>query len=244
VDVGILAVLKAWLLPPGLILLLLLAALGLRRNRHLSMSLLFVSVAVLYGLSTPLLSRVLAGTLERRHSPLTETADVTGLAEAIVVPGCDRYANGPEFGRDVVSACTLVRLRYAVVLHRRTGLPLLLTGGRPMGEPESEAQLMARALQEQFDVTPRWLEQESRNTAENAAFSANLLRAEKIRRVLLVTHAMHMPRAMRSFRRHGITPLDRRPFWFGLLPSGSGLLTSAMACYELLGLAWYTVTGK
>lgn len=249
-----LALLKSLLLPPGLCLLPALAALPLRRSARAVVWLLSLSVTSLYAFSTPLVARALAGVLEQRHAPLSAQAPLATLADAIVVPGCDRYVNGPEFGRDEVSPCTLARLRYAVELQQRSGLPLLLSGGRPLGESESEAALMDRALRRHFGVTARWLEEDSRNTAENAARSAELLDAANVRRILLVTHAMHMPRAVRSFRRHGLTPVpaptqfhggaDRRPAWFALLPAIGALHTSALAGHELLGLAWYSISGK
>lgn len=249
-----LAALKSLLLPPGLCLLPAIGALFFRRNRRMAVALLVVAILLLYGFSTPFFSRALAGMLEHRFTALSQDAQLVQEADAIVVLGCDRYANAPEYGRDEVSACTLMRLRYAAELHHRSGLPLLLSGGRPLGERESEAALMDRALRSQFGITARWLEEESRNTGENAARVAQLLRAEELRRVVLVTHAMHMPRAVRSFRRHGLTPLpapthfysapDHRPAWFAFLPAGGALLASGMACYELLGLAWYSISGK
>ena len=253
-SVVTLALLKTLLLPPGLFVVIAGLALCLRRKRFLSMLLLWSAVTLLYLCSTPMASRALAGLLEQRHPPLTSDASLAPDVGAIVVLGCDRYANAPEYGQDEVSACTLARLRYAAELHARSGLPILLSGGRPMDEPQSEAQLMDRVMGGRLGVKARWLEQDSRNTAENAERSAVLLRAADIRRVALVTHAMHMPRAMRSFRRQGLDPVpapthfysvaDRRPAWFAVLPSGSALLVSSMATYELLGLAWYSLTGK
>ena len=249
-----LAFLKTLLLPPGLSVMFAGLALCLLRRRRLSMFLLWFAIALLYLCSTPLASRALAGMLEQRYPPLAPGAALAPEVAAIVVLGCDRYANAPEYGQDEVSACTLARLRYAADLQARSGLPVLLSGGRPMGEPQSEAQLMDRVMAERFGVKARWLEQDSRNTAENAAGSAVMLRAANIRKVALVTHAMHMPRAMRSFRRQGLEPVpaptqfysvaDRRPAWFAVLPTGGSLLVSGMAMYELFGLAWYSLTGK
>ena len=59
----------------------------------------------------------------------------------------------------------------------------------------SKADAMATALRDDFGVPVKWTEGKSRNTAENAAFSAALLRPDAVRRVLLVTDAMHMPRS-------------------------------------------------
>lgn len=253
-SVVTLAFLKTLLLPPGLFVVMTGLALCLRRKPRLSMFLLWSAVTLLYFCSTPLAGRALAGVLEQRYPPLDLDAPLAPEVAAIVVLGCDRYANAPEYGRDEVSACTLVRVRYAAELHARSGLPVLLSGGRPMGEAESEAQLMDRVMADRFGVKARWLEPDSRNTAENAAGSAALMRAANVKRIALVTHAMHMPRAVRSFRRQGLEPVpaptqyysvaDHRPAWFAVLPSAGALLLSSMAIYELLGLGWYSVTGK
>ena len=253
-NVVALAFLKTLLLPPGLFVVIAGLALCLRRKRRVSLFLLWFALTLLYVCSTPLASRALAGRLEQSFPPLALDVPLTPAVGAIVVLGCDRYANAPEYGRDEVSACTLVRLRYAAELQARSGLPVLLSGGRPLGEAESEAQLMDRVMTDRFGIKARWLEQDSRSTAENAAGSAALLRAANIQRIALVTHAMHMPRAVRSFRRQGLEPVpaptqyysaaDHRPAWFALLPSGSALLVSGMAMYEWLGLAWYSLTGK
>ena len=93
----------------------------------------------------------------------------------------------------------------------------------------------------------RWVERRSRNTAENAAFSAALLGAEKVERVLLVTDAMHMERARTVFQRTGLQVTDAPTMFFGeqarglaaWVPSAEGMRRSWYASYELIGLAWY-----
>ena len=195
-SAGILAAFKTLLLPPGVNLVLGACALALlRRWKTLAMTLLIISLVTLYLFSTPAVARPFAGLLEARWRDAMPAPDGAG---AIVVLGCNRYANAPERGgQDDVSACTLVRLRRAAELHRQTGLPLLLSGGRVFGERMSEADLMAQALRGSFGVEPRWLETESSTTAQNAAYSAQILLAGGIGRVVLVTHALHMTRAER-----------------------------------------------
>ena len=75
-----------------------------------------------------------------------------GERVAIVVLGGGRYSAAPEFGQDVVGQSTLERLRYAARLHRQTDFPLLVTGGVPLNEAVSEAQLMAESLRNDFLV--------------------------------------------------------------------------------------------
>ena len=113
-------------------------------------------------------------------------------------------------GRDLVGPVTLMRLRAAARLHRETGLPVLVSGGAPDGPGESEARLMARSLKEDFGITARWLEEQSTNTAGNAILSAPLLHEANVRRILLVTDAVHMPRARWAFERVGLESCLRR----------------------------------
>ena len=63
--------------------------------------------------------------------------------------------------------------------------------------------MMADSLRDDFGVTVRWQEGRSRTTWENAQFSAQVLLPQGIKRVVLVTHAGHMPRAVWSFRKAG-----------------------------------------
>ena len=93
----------------------------------------------------------------------------------------------------------------------------------------------------------RWLEPDSVNTAENAEFSKALLQRAGISRVLLVTDAVHMPRAQAIFTRYGLQTVAA-PTWFvgherlsalDFVPDGEGLRRSRYAAHEWLGLLWY-----
>jgi uncharacterized SAM-binding protein YcdF (DUF218 family) len=108
---------------------------------------------------------------------------------------------------------------------------------------------MAEALREDFGVPVKWIEGRSRDTGENAAYSAALLRADGVKRILLVTDAMHMPRARAAFERAGLDVVSAPTVFFGnqarslssWMPSAEGMRRSWYAIYELLGLAWYRV---
>ena len=169
-------------------------------------------------------------------------------AQAIVVLSGARTANAPEYdNRDIPGAMTLIRLQYGARLQRLTHLPLLVSGGRPGGETEAEAQLMARYLEQELSTSVQWQEDQSNNTAENAAYSAAMLRQAGVTRILLVTDAIHMPRAAMVFRQTGleVTPapthfLSRKPLSpMDFLPAGEGLRRSNYALHEWVGWLWY-----
>ena len=190
----------ALLIPPGLLILALAAGLAvLRRHPRTGRTLLVSATAGLYLLAMPITATFL---LQQWEAPPLE-AEQLKKAQAIVVLGGGKYAQAPEYGGDTVSAKGLVRLRYAAALQRRTGLPLLVSGGSPEGGTTDEAKTMRIALEQDFGVPVRWSEDRSANTLENAQLTRKLLEREGIRRICLVTHAWHMPRARLAFEHAG-----------------------------------------
>jgi uncharacterized SAM-binding protein YcdF (DUF218 family) len=142
---------------------------------------------------------------------------------------------------------TLQRLRYGAFLQRRTGLPMLTSGGAPGTDSPSLAALMAAAARQEFGVPVQWVEERSADTWENAVFSAELLKAQGVKRVLLVTSAWHLPRAAASFRAQGLEVIAaptgfRGPVvesWFAFVPQVTGLRDSNLALHELGGRLAY-----
>lgn len=238
----------AFLLPPlSLILLMTAGLLLLKRRPRLGKALLAAGLVLLYALSTPLV----AGSLIRllQVAPLPANANLSGVG-AIVVLGAGRYEDAPEYGGDTANALALERLRYAATLQRRTGLPLLVTGGAPDGGMP-EGRFMQEILEKEFGVPVRWMEDASDNTRENAINSARILAREHIRRILLVTHAWHMPRAEAAFERAGLQVIpagthfagSRPPGLMSFVPDAGALRVSAYALHEAIGLVWYRLRG-
>lgn len=114
-----------------------------------------------------------------------------GSFDAIIVAGCPPRPDGSP------SPALLRRTTLAVTLFQRGHAPrLILTGG---GGPVAEADVaaaIARSLG--VDASAVTCERESRNTEENARFSARLVQG----RVLVVSDSWHVWRCVRVFRRH------------------------------------------
>lgn len=171
-------------------------------------------------------------------------------AQAIVVLAAGRYKAAPEYGSaEIPDYVALARLRYAAKVHRATGLPILVSGGggSPDGDYQPLADSMAAALRDEFAIPVQWLEKESENTAENAVLSAAILKKEGIRKVFLITDAMHMPRAELAFRHASVDVVPAPTIFFGTETPTAGdfwisaenLRRSSYAVYEWLGLGWY-----
>jgi uncharacterized SAM-binding protein YcdF (DUF218 family) len=236
-------------MPPANLLLLIALGYLMRRRwprsgRVLSRS----AVVALLVLSTNAGALLLVAPLENLTAPL---ADAKGAgAQAIVVLSAGMVDAAPEYGgRDTPDAVTLVRLQYGAWLQHRTGLPLMVSGGIVPGTRAtgSLGAMMARALREDFKTPVAWIEEQSETTEQNALYSARMLQAAGVTRVLLVTHAMHMPRSREAFARRGIDVVEAptmfysRARWspFMLVPGASGLYRSYYAMHEWVGLAWY-----
>lgn len=143
---------------------------------------------------------------------------------------------------------------FADLARRYPQARLVFSGGSGfIGGGVSEADIVSR----QADVigVPRSrviLENRSRNTHENAAFTAALVHPKPGERWLLITSAWHMPRAMGCFRQAGFTveafPVDYRTRgWGDVLHfhgfASDGLLQLDLAVKEWIGLVAYRLAG-
>jgi uncharacterized SAM-binding protein YcdF (DUF218 family) len=233
------------LLPPLSLVVLLAAGLVVQRRRpRLAMSLILLSTIALYALSTPWVGGLLQKTLEISR-PLTPNDLKT--AGAIVVLGSGRRLDAVEYGSDTLNGRSLERLRYGAFLHRASGLPILVSGGKPGGGTLAEARIMQRILQREYNISTVWIEDASLTTQENAHFSAALLKRQRVHRVVLVTHAWHLRRAVPLFEAQGLSVIPagiqfsstRIDSLFDLLPTTAGLRDSTFALHEWLGILWY-----
>ncbi len=234
-------VLTALVLPPaGPILIAALGLLMIRRWPRSGKALAWGGLLALWIFTTPIVGFALLGQLE--DLPPLDPAQMK-QAQAIVVLSGGSYFAAPEYGGDTVGAPGLERIRYAAHLARQSRLPVLVTGGAPMGgKPESEA--MRDALEKEFDVRVRWTEAKSFDTAQNASFSAPILRGAGIKRILLVSHALHMRRARAAFEQEGIEVIPAPTAYstrggfsvIYLLPGSYGLRLNHLALHEMLGI--------
>ncbi|MET0847136.1 MAG: YdcF family protein [Pseudomonas sp.] len=246
---------KQLLLPPGILLLLLALAWWLRRSRPRLAGLCFaLGLGGLWLMSLPIMVQWSAALLEREPPlALDEWATLGQRADAIVVLGSGRERGDLAWGADQPTGIGLERERYAARLAKASGLPVLTSGGLHYGTPPSEAQLMADSLRDDFGVTVRWQEGESRTTWENAQFSAKVLLPEGKKRVVVVTQAWHMPRSVWSFQKAGfeVVPApvgflgvdNARPLG-GWMPEFKSIWQSGQLLNEAVGQVGYSLFYK
>jgi len=225
--------------PPASLLLLALVGVALvGRRPRAGRWLVVVSLVSLWLVSTPGIGFALYRMTEK-YPPLDPKAAIQAGA-IVLLGGGATTGNYTEWGGPVMMDIGWDRLAYAAALARRTGLPLLITGGR------SDRASMANALRSAFGIEARWVDDGARDTWENAERTASVLRDTDIRRIVLVTHSSHMARAVAEFEAVGfsvvpapVVVLPGSDSGSGLdnwLPSARGLLYANMGLYELI--AW------
>ena len=243
------------LLPPGGLLLLAFTGL-LARRKWWGRMLMILSLAALWLFSIAPVRDALTRPLEFA-SPALQASQISNLSQmqtgstAIVLLGGGMDEQAPDYGgENGLKDSALSRTTYAAWLARQTGLPVYATGGKPLSETdESEGAVMRRWLI-RFGVAEQqvYAEQASENTWQNASYMKAILQAKGVSRVVLVTSARHMPRAIWCFEQQSLQviaaptyymtlrkPYDARSF----LPDADVLADSSWALHEHLGIAWY-----
>lgn len=235
--------------PASLFLLTLLGLALLRWRKRLAITLVVIGVLLTYATSTAIVAAPLLRSLQTE--PALPVQGDLPRADAIVVLGAGVSREADEFGGITVDRVSLERVRYAAALQRRTGLPVLVTGGPSQAGEPSVAALMADVMEGEFKVKVRWREEQAENTAENASLSAKLLESAGMKRVFVVSHAWHMPRARAAFARTGLTMLAA-PTGFrasqdlgieAFVPSAKAIRESSWAFHEWIGRLFYALGG-
>lgn len=240
---------QVFLLPAGLVLLLIvLTVVFIRRRRKLATCFGIAAAALLYLLSIEPVRDLIILPLENRYPPLPK--DILLKNEHLVILGGGIIPRSPETGGASLSPGACKRTVYGGILARRYDLDILTTGGivlsKKIETPEAAA---AEKLLIATGLSPDRITAETRstNTWENALYAREKTGAGMI---VLVTSAYHMPRAFKSFEAAGFcvipAPTDYRGnrHGYGLLsflPDSSVFEESSLGIHEYLGLLYYTL---
>ncbi|HZE91409.1 MAG TPA: YdcF family protein [Rhizobacter sp.] len=250
-------ILSALVLPPvPLLLLILIGARLILPRRGLGWFVIMLGIAGLW-LSTCFGTARWLNEFVLKQPPALTTEAIDDLKAAvkakqtvaIVVLGGGLETLAPEYGVTNLAAVSLERLRYGLWLSRATGAPVAVSGGIGWGQTEGqpEAQTAARIASVDFGHPIKWIEDQSRDTHENAARTIALLKPAGITHIVLVTHGWHMPRARKDFERAAGPGIAIQAAPMGLasktntpvldwMPSISGFAGVNRALHELLGL--------
>lgn len=250
-------VMTAFILPPvPFLIFLLMAATLLWRKRGLGWLCLLFGVAGLWFAQCEGTGQILAKVLLKVPPALSDEAisalrkDVQAKQNvSIAVLGAGAEAFAPEYGVANLSPSSIERLRYGIWLSKRTGVPLGFSGGIARGQDEDampEASVAARIAGQEFGRKLQWTEIYARDTHENAERCIALLRQAGVKKVIIVTHGWHMPRAQRDFTAAARADIEVIAAPMGLskgsqvgamrwIPSMSGAHSVRVALLEWLG---------
>ncbi|MFT7232167.1 MAG: uncharacterized SAM-binding protein YcdF (DUF218 family) [Cyclobacteriaceae bacterium] len=225
----------------------------LSKSQKKSKWFLSISIIILTILSVPLLSNWAVSKWEeppilKENLPLCDVG--------IVLTGMTHVGRLPK--DQIHFAESVDRITEAIVLYK-DGLigQIIVSGGSAtiLNTDENESlQLRDFILGCKVKEKDLHLEQESRNTYENAFYSAHLLNKLNLqdRKILLITSAFHMPRALRCFKKQGIEVIPysvdyraQRIKWDPsmIIPSIESLQIWQTLLKEWMGLLIYRLVG-
>lgn len=180
--------------------------LGLFRLRKTGGALIVAGLLWALAWSLPVTSLWLGGALEGRYPHLPPAESPT--ADAIVVLGGNTANGRANWFLPYDKDTAVVRVDTAAQLYLAGRAPKVVLSGGALEGDVSEARGMAHAIRQQgVPESALILENASRTTYENAALTEDQLKARGIGKVLLVTSALHMPRAMAAFSKQGVVAI-------------------------------------
>ena len=189
------------------------------------------------------------------QSPYSRQPPTDKQAGAIVVLAGAVHDPFPPLPLPLLGDSTYERCRYAAWLyHEWHSLPLVLSGGSLHSDQLWSYADVMRDFLLRYGVPESQLiiENRSRSTDENARYTVEILRQKAIRKIVLVTDAVHMRRAQKTFEKLGLTvipaPCGFRPVyefgWEDALPSWQAIRWNEDVLHEGVGLFWYWLRGR
>ena len=236
-------VLETLIFVPMPLLFILLVGLVVWRHRRLSFSLICCATVLLVILSMPITPALLLQPLDTEPRLVGETKP-----NAILVPTAGIFRDPSD--RWWSNNTGIARAVRGSQLSRDYGVPLILSGGTPGGEPVSEAGVVAEQLG--LGGPSLILEHGAENTWDTAVAASRIISERGGHRVLVVKSAAHVKRMAASLRAQGLEVFVEtaqntiaakvRPLgdWF---PTSSGLGASRAVLYEYIAILYYLTKG-
>jgi uncharacterized SAM-binding protein YcdF (DUF218 family) len=224
--------------------------LWIRRRLGAAKIILTFGVILLTALSFNAVANQIIKPLELWYPPVLDAEKLKDVNWVVVLGG--GHASNPDFPANAqIENQSLARLVEGIRIHRMLpGSKLLLSGGAVF-DTAPEAETMG-SVAHMLGVNPNdtVLENQAKDTAQQATHISVMLGSAPI---VLVTSAVHMPRAMLVFQQAGLRPIPAPvdfSDWIGnqsgprrFFPGAKGLKKVESALHEYLGLLWARVTG-
>ena len=207
------------------------------------------SLVVLYLASTPLVARWVAESLERQNPPVDPVT--MPVADAIVVLGGSMYATvGPDGTTLLYARHASDRFETAMQAFSAGRAPIIAFGGGGTGVPGTPTEgewNRARAIARGAPADRAIAGPVALYTSDESEGIARVLRERGVKRIILCSSAVHLPRARMNYEKLGfeVTPLPsdfatrgaaEDWSWALLIPRGMALSQVDAGLKEWMGL--------
>ena len=224
--------------------------LWMRRLMGAAKILLTLGFLVLTALSFSTVADQFTKPLELWYPPLLDTSGMKDVKWVVVLGG--GHTSNPKLPPNAqIGSSSLARLVEGIRIHRELPESKLLLSGGAVFDPVPEAAIMAAVARTLgVNLDDMVLESQSQDTGQQSQFIQRIVQDD---RCVLVTSAIHMPRAMMVFEQKGLRPIpaptefgdwmrkETNPYRF--FPRAGELRKVEAAFHEFLGLLWARVTG-
>ena len=234
----------------AIILCFLGLLLGMAGRKHWAALSILSAIMILWVSSTSVFADFLLNSLERKY-PAVTVEDLPG-ADAIVILGGMTRGIVPGTSISDLSG-SVDRLFFGAKLYKANKAPVVIISGGGAQGFVSEAEMMAGFV-EALGVPLKdiLLEQKSRNTYQNGVNTLLILKEQNLDRVLLVTSASHMKRAIAVFHSLGVSVIpavtdfqvvEKESLLIDWLPTADALRMTTGAIKEYVGWLYYSLRG-
>ena len=240
----------------GSILALLLVAIWLAlRPASKAPRRIAIAAALFYVLGSTTLAPFLVSRLLTAGYHQLQPSDVPpGRVAVVLLGGGDEFVQGWTSSITVTTATEAERVLEAARVFTLIAPATIISAG---GQPDPTAISLPSAMTMRDELVRLGipanrivLEAASRSTRENALLVAPLLRSLGADRIVLVTSAVHMRRAMGAFRAVGLDaipaiapPIGAPSDWDDWRPSAGTLAESNAIAREVVGIPYYWLRG-
>lgn len=223
----------SFLIPPGVFIILFILIGFLAKESKIIRFIAFFSGLLLYLLSIEPCKDLLLYPLEKRFNISKDKN-----ADVIVILG------GGAYNLDSLKEDTANRLIAGYFVFKEINKPIVVSGGS-LFEKQSDARLMGDILRKMGVENKKIIEENrSRSTEENARYVIDICRQLKFKKILLITSAYHMPRAVMLFKNKEFEiipyPVDfkrqREYSVYSILPKFTALNGSIKAIREYIAI--------
>lgn len=236
-------------LPVFWILLVIAFILYRRRKIKASRYLAFTTLIWLLLVSTPFIPNLLVKSLEKQFETFSAAEMITTEKTVhILVLGCGHTNDERLPANNQLSVAALGRLAEGIRLHRQIQGSIIITSGSRGKEEKPQSTVLAEAAV-LLGVEPNHIMQQTlpENTQQEAAEYKRIFGGST--QLILVTNAVHMPRAMYLFCQAGLDPIPAptnhlikkgsKHNYCSWIPAAGNIRKMEIAIHEYAGMLWY-----